>query len=169
MNRFEDTKLSDAASIGKEVSEASQKIVQEISSHWQEAKAKKLSTGDTLYETPVSQHLHMENGDRLSIQRKGGKIIRLTDKDGNEVKVPGDSENLAPANAPMEMYRLSNGAMYINDKQSGRKTLLNTDGSKIVLDNEGLLFIQRDNEGVGFARTHNNGDALDFEPIYNKR
>ena len=160
MTKFDQTQVSDATKTTTEHAEASQKLATEvIGEQSKPAKIIKvepidLGTGDTLYKAPfnLSQTLKMKNGDSLDVTTHGGEIMSLKDKNGKEIAVPGDAKNIAPADSPTEMYRLSNGALYVKDKQSGEQTLVNADGSKIVIDSEGIREIQRGHTIVSFGR-----------------
>ena len=123
-------------------------------------------TGDSMLEYEYRQIVEFKNGDRLSIQRNGGEITSLTDKNFNKIDIPGDGKNLAPADAPTEMYRLSNGALYIKDKRTGEQTLVNKDGSSVVIDNEGIRRFQRGDQCIVFAREQKSGlEYLEENPL----
>lgn len=113
-------------------------------------------TGDEMLGNEYRQYVNFKNGDHLDIRRNGGKITSLTDKNFNKIDIPGDGKNLAPADAPTEMYRLSNGALYIKDKSTGEQTLIN-DGSSIVIDSEGIREFKRGNQCTVFARERKSG------------
>ncbi len=174
MTKFDKTQVSDATNTTTDSAEALQKFAKEAQeaigaiSESYKMEPIDLGTGDTLYEDPfgLSQTLKMKNGDCLRLGRKEGRIISLTDKDGKQIAIPGDGKNLAPADSPTEMYRLSNGALYVRDKQSGEQTLVNADKSKIVIDNEGIREIQRGNTIVSFGRKQpvKPGDFIEASP-----
>ncbi len=174
MNNLENVQVKEAIKpgadeAGKRLSDAVHTI-EDKQGRLEKAEVLDLGTGDKLYRyAELSERLDMKNGDSLHVGRKGGKIIGLKDKAGNQIAVPGDSENIAPPDSPMEMYRLSNGALYIKDNVSGDQILVNKDGSRVVIDNEGIHEVRRDHTIVGFGRKLIKGgtDHLEAEDIFN--
>lgn len=177
MNRLTETQIDAAKRAGEEAARHSVEALQKLQTEVHEAQSGKagtvkmepmdLGTGDTMYKDPLglSQSLKMKNGDYLIVARNGGQIIGLQDKNGKEIAVPGDGENLAPPDAPTEMYRLSNGALYVRDKQSGEQELINKDGSRIKIDDQGICEIQRGHTIVSFGRKLSRDDNfIEFPP-----
>lgn len=164
MTQLETTPIKDGILANQVIIDAGSKLSQEYLNHKPPFKPQKpesplkpfnFGSGDSMLENDRRQILEFKNGDRLQIQRNGGEITSLIDKTFNKIAIPGDGENLLPADAPMEMYRLSNGALYTRVKLSGVQTLSN-DGSVVVIDDQGIREFHRGDNCTVFARKSKN-------------
>jgi|GEM_PF-3159203 len=175
MTKRETTPAKDGSFANQVFIDAGTKLSEEYTYHLTPFKPQKpenplkpidFGTGDSMLENEYQQILEFKNGDRLCIQRNSGKIISLIDKNFNEIAIPGDGKNLAPADAPTEMHRLSNGALYVLDKTTGEQTLVNKDGSSVVIDREGICRFQRGDKCTVFARKQKTGlEYLEENPL----